>query len=191
MYNGHVRNHRRTRRNTTYHHPSTHSDKDTDPKRIKSLHFRTRLDQSSQLFVSCFGDESWQLLIVPKFGDAGVGDVGGCHHQGLQVAWRQCSSACAATQQRRDPGPRHVGDKQQLLTPELWDEIREGGNERISAKMVSNRFTVSRTCPLSALASHWSSAQCPNCRTLTSVIVATSLRDVDVICFSDEKIFES
>ena len=43
--NGHLRIHTRTPRNTTLHHPSTHSDNDTDPRHIKSLHFRTHLDQ--------------------------------------------------------------------------------------------------------------------------------------------------
>ena len=42
-----------------------------------------------------------------------------------------------------------VGEKQQLLTPELLDEIREIVEEehgRISVKIVSKRFTSSRTC---------------------------------------------
>ena len=44
--NGHIRIHTRTPRNTTMHHPSTHSDNDTDQKHHKSLHFLTHLDQS-------------------------------------------------------------------------------------------------------------------------------------------------
>ena len=44
--NEHVRIHTRTSRNTTLHHPSTHSDNDTDQQHHKSLHFRPHLDQS-------------------------------------------------------------------------------------------------------------------------------------------------
>ena len=43
---GHMRIHTRTPRNTTLHHPSTHSDNDTGQQHHKSLHFRTHLDQS-------------------------------------------------------------------------------------------------------------------------------------------------
>ena len=44
--NGRMRIHTRTPRNTTLHHPSTHSDTNTDQKHHKPLHFRTHLDQS-------------------------------------------------------------------------------------------------------------------------------------------------
>ena len=50
---------------------------------------------------------------------------------------------------RGDPSPRYVGGRPRRLTPELLDEIREFIEEedgRISAKSVSNRFTLSRTC---------------------------------------------
>ena len=46
FFNEHMRIHTRTPKNTTLHHPSTHSDNDTDQKHHKSLHFRTHLDQS-------------------------------------------------------------------------------------------------------------------------------------------------
>ena len=52
--NGHMRFHTRTPRNTTLHHPSTHSDNDTDPRPIKSLHFRTHLDQSRKCLFCLF-----------------------------------------------------------------------------------------------------------------------------------------
>ena len=50
---------------------------------------------------------------------------------------------------RGDPRPRCVCGEQQLLTPELLDEIREFVEEergRISSKIVSIRFTSSRIC---------------------------------------------
>ena len=55
---GQVRIHTRTPRNTTLHHPSTHSDNDTDQKHIKSLHFRAHLDRPRNcLFLSFAIDE--------------------------------------------------------------------------------------------------------------------------------------
>ena len=185
--NEHVRIHRRTPRNTTLHHPSTHSDNDSDPKHIKSLHFPHTSGSVSQLFVSCFRHASWQLLVVPGFGDAGVGTSAGvitkdCRWPGGSV--RQLS----ATQERGDPGPRHVGEKQQLLTPELWDAIREGGKwADFRKKNGVKSLHIAPYLPVVCTCLHWSSAQCSSCRTLTSVIVATSLQDLYVICFSDEK----
>ena len=55
---------------------------------------------------------------------------------------------------RRDPSPRYVGGVERPLTPELLDEIREFIEEehvRISLKIVSNRFTLSRTCSRMAI----------------------------------------
>ena len=49
-----MRFHTRTPRNTTLHHPSTHSDNDTDPRHIKSLHFRTHLiSLATVCFIFC------------------------------------------------------------------------------------------------------------------------------------------
>ena len=42
---GHVRIHTRTPKNTTLHHPSMHSDNDTDPKHSKSRQVPTHVDQ--------------------------------------------------------------------------------------------------------------------------------------------------
>ena len=146
---GHVRIHRRTHRNTTLHHPSTHSDNDTDPKHIKSLHFRSHLDESRNcLFrVSAMSRcSSWSSLDLETLASG--------------------KSAGAITKDCR----------QQLLTPELWDEIRDGGKRADFLEKVSNRALAS-TCLIR--------------KTLTSAIVATSLKDLDVICFSDEKIFRT
>ena len=55
---------------------------------------------------------------------------------------------------RGDPSPRCVGGSPRRLTPELLDEIREFIEEehgRISVKIVSNRFTLSRTCSRKAI----------------------------------------
>ena len=52
---------------------------------------------------------------------------------------------------RGDRAPRYVGGSPRRLTPELLDEIREFTAEeehgRISLKIVSNRFTLSRRGP--------------------------------------------
>ena len=126
-----------------------------------------------------------------------------------------------AALKRQDPAPRCVGGvEEKYLTPELLDEIREFIEEehgRISVKIVSNRFTVSRTSSRKAI-------RCLRLRPLVirrvlhlkdrhirdrrkfveemlarlalgsgrriSRKVATSRRlDSDVICFTDEKIF--
>ena len=121
---------------------------------------------------------------------------------------------------RGDPSPRYVGGSPRRLTPELLDEIREFIEEehgRIAQKIVSNRFTLSRTCSRKAI-------RCLRLRPLVirtvprlqerhirdrrkfaeemlarlalgsgrrvSRKISTSRRlDLDVICFSDEKIF--
>ena len=58
-------------------------------------------------------------------------------------------SAGSIAIKRGDPSPRYVGGSSRRLTPELLDEIREFIEEehgRISVKIVSIRFTLSRTC---------------------------------------------
>ena len=55
---------------------------------------------------------------------------------------------------RGDPSPRYVGGVERRLTLELLDEIRELIEEehgRISVKIVSNRFTLSRTSSRKAI----------------------------------------
>ena len=82
--NEHVRIDIRTPRNTTLHHPSTHSDIDTDQKHTQSLHFRTHLDQPrnclfclSRISVCALLNLCW---VVAGLGDSGelrvVGQVG-------------------------------------------------------------------------------------------------------------------
>ena len=58
-----------------------------------------------------------------------------------------------AALKRGDPAQHHVGGSPRL-TPELLDEIREfidEEHERISVKIVSNRFTLSRTSSRKAI----------------------------------------
>ena len=55
---------------------------------------------------------------------------------------------------RGDPSPRYVGGSPRRLTLELLDEIREFIKEehgRISVKIVSHRFTLTRTCSRKAI----------------------------------------
>ena len=49
--------HTQTPKNTTLHHPSTHSDNDTDPRHIKSLLFPYTFGSASQLFVLSFATD--------------------------------------------------------------------------------------------------------------------------------------
>ena len=127
-----------------------------------------------------------------------------------------------AALKRGDPAPRDVGGVDKRLTPELVDEIREFIEEehgRISVKIVSNRFTLSRTCSRKAI----------RCLRLRSLMIRTVLHledrhirdrrkfaeemlarlalasgrrisrkisssrrlNLDVICFSDEKSLQS
>ena len=55
---------------------------------------------------------------------------------------------------RGDPSPRYVGGVERRLTPELLNEILELIEEehgRISVKIMSNRFTLSRTSSRKAI----------------------------------------
>ena len=121
---------------------------------------------------------------------------------------------------RGDPSPRYVGGSPRRLTPELLDEIREFIEEehgRISVKIVSNRFTLSRTSSRKAIrllrlrplvirtVPHLQDRHIRDRRKFAEEMLArlalgsgrrisrkisTSRRlDLDVICFSDEKIF--
>ena len=59
-----------------------------------------------------------------------------------------------AALKRQDPAPRFVLGVEKRLTPELLDEIREFIEEehgRISVKIVSSRFSLSRTISRKAL----------------------------------------
>ena len=92
---GHLRSHTRTARNTTLHHPSVHSDNDTDPKHKQSSQFRAHLDPCRNcscplarvcgcgLLIPCFSTRDWVV----------VEQVGGCHRQGPWVA-KQFATQC-------------------------------------------------------------------------------------------------
>ena len=135
--------------------------------------------------------------------------------------WPSCSvRQRAAALKRGDPSPRYVGGSPRRLTPELLDEIREFIEEehaRISLKIVSNRFTLSRTSSRKAIrllrlrplvirtVPHLQDRHIRDRRKFAEEMLArlalgsgrrisrkisTSRRlDLDVICFSDEKIF--
>ena len=117
--NGHMRIHTRTPKNTTLHHPSTHSDNDTDQKHHKSLHFRTHLDQSRKclyllsrisgcaLLNLCRSTKEWVVAALGRrwtwrFWRATCRRASrGFHRQGPWVAKQQCSSTCCGNQARR------------------------------------------------------------------------------------------
>ena len=159
--NGHLRNHTRTPKNTTLHHPSMHYDIDTDQNTTKSLHFRTHLDEPRN-FVGQQRNGSWQLVVVAGLGDSGgrclVRQVGRCHRQRPWVAKQQCSSTCCCNQVRR---PVATLCRPRRLTPELLDEIREFTEEEHGRISVKNRakslhilsYLQSKGHQLSALAS--------------------------------------
>ena len=153
--------HTRTPRNATLHHPSTHSDNDTDQKHHKSLHVRTHLDQPRNclyllsrisgcaLLNFCWSTKEWVVAAL-----------------GCRWTWRLWRATCRRAS-RRVPSPktvggqaavfvnvllqsseetrrqRYVGGSPRRLTPVLLDEIREFIEEehgRISVKIVSNRI---------------------------------------------------
>ena len=161
-----MRIHTRTPKNTTLHHPSTHLDNDTDQKHHKSMHFRTHLDQPRNclyllsrisvcaLLNLCWSTREWVVAA-----------------RGRRWTWRLWRATCRRASRRGsiakdrgwpsssvrqrvvaikrgDPSPRYVGGSPRRLTPELLDVLRhfiEEEHGRISVKIVSNRFTLSRT----------------------------------------------
>ena len=159
-----MRIHTRTAKNTTLHHPSVHSDSDTDPKHNKSRHFRTHLDQSRNclhLLPRVCGCALLNLLLVNK----GVGrgsswssldlktlesDVPSGKSVGASAKDRGWPSNSVlqrvAAIKRGDPSPRCVGGIFRRFTPELSDVMREFIEERgrISVRTVAIRFTLSR-----------------------------------------------
>ena len=167
--NEHVRIHIQTPRNTTLNHPSTHSDNDTDLKHHKSLHFPFTSGSVSKVFVSSFAHpwmRSTESLLVNKGMGRGSSwssldvetlesDVSSGKSAGAIAKDRGWPSSSVrqsvAAIKRGDPPPRHVGGCPRRLTPELLDEIREEEHGRISLKIVSNRFTLSRTCSRKAI----------------------------------------
>ena len=90
---GHVRIHTPTPREATLHHPSTHSDSDTDPKHIKSRQFRAHLDQSPNF---------WFLLDLKTLeSDVSSGKTEGAIAKRPWLAKQQCLSTCCGSQTRR------------------------------------------------------------------------------------------
>ena len=157
-----MRFHIRTPRNTTLHHPSTHSDNDTDQKHHKITAFPYTSGSASQLFVSSFTHQCMrpiESLLVNK----GMGRGNSWSSLDLETLESDVSSGKSAGSiakdrgwpiKRGDPSPRYVGGSPRRLTPELLDEIREFIEEehwRISVKIVSNRFTLSRTSSRKAI----------------------------------------
>ena len=120
-----------------------------------------------------------------------------------------CHQRVAAIK-RGDPAPRYVGGKQQLLTMELLDEIREFIEEehgRISVRTVALRFTLSRSssrraismlrlCPLVMRTvllleeRHIRDRRKFAEEVLANLALASGRQlDFDVICLRDEEIF--
>ena len=166
---GHMRIHTRIPRNTTLHHPSMHSDNDTDRKHNTSRQFRTHLDQSRNclyllsrmsgcaLLNLCWSTKEWVVVALGRRRTWRLWRAT-CRRASRRVpspktVKQQCSSTCCGIK-RRDPSPRCVGGVERRLTPGLLDEIREFIEEehgRISVKSVSNRFTLSRTSSRKAI----------------------------------------
>ena len=102
-FNGHIRIHTRTPKNTTLHHPSVHSDTDTDQKHHKSLHFLTHLDQPRNclyllsrvsgcaLLNLCWSTKEWVVAAL-----------------GRRWTWRLWRVRCLRAS-RRVPSPKIVG----------------------------------------------------------------------------------
>ena len=172
-----------------------HSDNGTDPKHCKTHHqFRAHLDQSRNclfrllrvcgcaLLIPCWSPRGW---VVAKLG--------------RRWTWKLWRATCRRAS-RPVPSPRTVGGQaavfvnvlrqssedirlhviERRLTPDLLDEIREFIDEecrRISVKIVSNRFTLSRSSSRRAIVCcacvRWWSVPCP---IWTSAIVASSPR---------------
>ena len=235
-----MRIHTRTPKNTALHHPSTHSDNDTDQKHHKSLHFRTHLGQPrnclfclSRISVCGLLNLCWSIREMGRASSF------------ASLTWRLWRATCrrasrwvpspktvggqassvrqrVAAIKRGDPSPRYVGGSPRRLTPELLDETSELIEEehgRISLKIVSNRFTLSRTCSRKAIrllrlrplvirtVPHLQDRHIRDRRKFAEEMLArlalgsgrrisrkisTSRRlDLDVICFRDEKIFRS
>ena len=132
-----MRIHTRTPRNTTLHHPSMHSDTDTDQQHHKSLHFRTHLDQSRKC-----------LYLLTR--------VSGCAHLNLLLVNKgtgRGSSLSSLDLETLESADQHDcrGAQDAPLAGERWSSVRlsswvtSENSSRISVKMVSNRFTLSRT----------------------------------------------
>ena len=160
-------------------------------KNNKSRQFRTHLDQSRNClypFVcGCAqqGNGSWQLLVVAGLGDSGerrvVGQVGGCHRQGPWVAKQQRSSTCCGPRPKRSCSTlcqwcckafdaKALGRDLRVHRGGTWANFSEDCSK--SLHIVSN--LQSKGSPFAAL--DFIGAQCSICRTVTSVIVATSLK---------------
>ena len=117
--NEHVRIHTRTPKNTTLHHPSTHSDNDTDQKHNKSLRFRTHLDQflnclyhlsrvcGCALLNLCWSTGEWVVAVL-----------------GRRWTWRLWRATCRQAT-RRVPSPRTVGGQAAVFVTVLLQSSGE------------------------------------------------------------------
>ena len=113
-----MRTHTRTSKNTTLHHPSTHSDNDTDRKH-KSLHFRTHLDQSRKCVCLlsrisgcaplnlCCSTKEWVVAAL-----------------GCRGTWRLWRATCHRAS-RRVPSPKIVGGQAAVFV----DVLRQSSDE--------------------------------------------------------------
>ena len=117
--NEHVRIHIRAPRNTTLHHPSTHSDNDTDLKHHKSLHFRTLLDQHrnclyllSRISRCAQSNLCWSIREWVVAG------------RGRRWTWRLQRATCRRAS-RRVPSPKTVGGQAAVFVNVLLQSSEE------------------------------------------------------------------
>ena len=157
--NGHAHIHTRTAKNTKLHHPSIHSDNDTDSKHNTSNQFRTHLDQSRNCFVSSFAC-LWMRSVDSLLVNKGMGRGSPWSLLDLDALESDVSSGKSAKDggwpsssvrqrvaalKRGDAAPRCVGGAERRLKPEQWDEMREFVEEE-HVRSVTIRFTLSRPC---------------------------------------------
>ena len=227
-----------TPKNTTLHHPSTHSDNDTDQKHKKKLHFRTHLDQSrtclyllsrisgcalSNLCWSTRGmgrGSSWSSLDLETL-ESVVRQVGGVPSP--RTVGGQAAVFLNVLRQSSEETRRHVlcrwkptafdasalGRDPRIHRGRAWANFSE--NRVKSLHIVSDQFTKSH--PFVALASVGDPHSAPSAgpvhirdrrkfaeevlarlalgsgRRIARKISSSRRPNLDVICFSDEKIF--
>ena len=111
--------HTRTPRNTTLHHPSMHSDNDTDQKHYKLLHFRTHLDQPRNCLYLLSRISGCSLLNLCWSTRDCV--VAACGRRATQRLWR----ATCRPASRRVPSPKTVGGRAAVFVNVLLQSNEE------------------------------------------------------------------
>ena len=135
--NGRMRIHIRTPRNTTLHHPSTHSDTDTDQKKTQITAFPYTSGSVSQVFASSFAHQ-WMRPIESLLVNKGMGRGSSWLSLDLETLESADQHDCRGAQNAPLAGGRWSSVR-------LSSSVRSENFSRISVKMVSNCFTLSRT----------------------------------------------